>query len=108
MPSLGLGALSVLLENLFSKDNPNEAVNRFECIFLADNGSFFVNYIIFCAFLGTALEILRIPELLNYGIRLCTTNSNAERANIKRQRTFEFEFGLHYAWARGKQHHLFT
>ena len=101
MPSIGLGSVSVLLEYLFSKDHPNEAVNRFECIFLSDNGSFFVNYIIFAAFLGTALELLRIPELLNFGIRLLFTSSLAERNNVKRKRTFEFEFGLHYAWECG-------
>ena len=101
MPSLGLGAVSIFLENLVSKDHPNEAVDRFECIFLADNGSFFVNYIIFAAFLGTALELLRIPELLNFGIRLFFTSSAAERNNVKRKRTFEFEFGLHYAWDCG-------
>jgi len=98
MPSLGSGALSLVLERLFSKDHPNEAVNRFECIFLADNGSFFVNYIIFAAFLSCGLELLRIPEFLQLGIRLCLSKTDAEKYNIKKSRTFHFEFGLHLAW----------
>ena len=108
MPSLGMGALSTYLERLFSKlggwtffifgklwlfqksqtrhplpqDHPNEAINRFECIFLADNGSFFVNYIIFGAFLSCGLELLRIPEFLRLAIRLCFT-SQLEQSSVK-------------------------
>ena len=97
MPSLGMGALSTYLERLFSKDHPNEAINRFECIFLADNGSFFVNYIIFAAFLSCGLELLRIPEFLRLAIRLCTTD-RLEHQNVKSDFRFDFEFGLHLAW----------
>ena len=65
-----------------SQDHPNEAINRFECIFLADNGSFFVNYIIFGAFLSCGLELLRIPEFLRLAIRLCFT-SQLEQSSVK-------------------------
>jgi len=97
MPSLGMGAISTYLERLFSKDHPNEAINRFECIFLADNGSFFVNYIIFGAFLSCGLELLRIPEFLRLAIRLCFT-SQLEQSSVKEDFRYDFEFGLHLAW----------
>ena len=47
------------------------------------NGSFFVNYIITAAFIGTALELLRFSELFVYGIRLLVARSMAERAAVR-------------------------
>lgn len=43
---------------------------RWQCIFLPDNGAFFVNYIITSAFIGTSLELIRFPELFMYILRL--------------------------------------
>ena len=44
---------------------------RWRCIFLPDNGAFFVNYVITSAFIGTGLEIIRFPELFVYAVRMC-------------------------------------
>ena len=44
---------------------------RWKCIFLPDNGAFFVNYVITSAFIGTGLEIIRFPELFVYAFRMC-------------------------------------
>lgn len=54
------------------------------CVFLPDNGAFFVNYVIASAFIGNAMDLLRIPGLLMYMIRLCLARSAAERRNVKR------------------------
>lgn len=54
------------------------------CVFLPDNGAFFVNYVIASAFIGNAMDLLRIPGLLMYMIRLCLASSAAERRNVKR------------------------
>ena len=35
-------------------------------MFLPDNGAFFVNYVIASAFIGNAMDLLRIPGLLMY------------------------------------------
>ena len=43
---------------------------RWECVFLPDNGAFFVNYVITSAFIGTTLELIRFPELFMYMFRL--------------------------------------
>lgn len=57
------------------------------CVFLPDNGAFFVNYVIASAFIGNAMDLLRIPGLLMYMIRLCLARSAAERRNVKRVRS---------------------
>lgn len=53
------------------------------CVVLPDNGAFFVNYVIAAAFIGNAMDLLRIPGLLMYMIRLCLARSAAERRNVK-------------------------
>uniref|UniRef100_A0A4W5P5C6 Transmembrane protein 63B n=1 Tax=Hucho hucho TaxID=62062 RepID=A0A4W5P5C6_9TELE len=68
------------------------------CVFLPDNGAFFVNYVIASAFIGNAMDLLRIPGLLMYMIRLSLARSSAERRNVKRHQAFEFQFGAAYAW----------
>lgn len=60
------------------------APGAYRCVFLPDNGAFFVNYVIASAFIGNAMDLLRIPGLLMYMIRLCLARSAAERRNVKR------------------------
>uniref|UniRef100_A0A673H840 Transmembrane protein 63B n=1 Tax=Sinocyclocheilus rhinocerous TaxID=307959 RepID=A0A673H840_9TELE len=98
LPSLGLSSLDVFFRWLFDKKFLAEATVRFECVFLPDNGAFFVNYVIASAFIGNAMDLLRIPGLLMYMIRLCLARSAAERRNVKRHQAYEFQFGAAYAW----------
>ena len=56
------------------------------CVFLPDNGAFFVNYVITASLLGTAMELLRVPALVVYALRLCLAKSQAERIHIRRVR----------------------
>ena len=46
-----------------------------------------MNYVIASAFIGNAMDLLRIPGLLMYMIRLCLARSAAERRNVKRVET---------------------
>lgn len=69
----------------------------FRCVFLPDNGAFFVNYVIASAFIGNAMDLLRIPGLLMYMIRLCLARSAADRRNVKRVRT-----DLHFVIVSGR------
>ncbi|KAI4879103.1 hypothetical protein NFI96_014442, partial [Prochilodus magdalenae] len=71
---------------------------KFQCVFLPDNGAFFVNYVITSSLIGTTMELLRIPALLVYSLRLCFAKSKAERIHVKRSQAYEFQFGLEYAW----------
>ncbi|KAJ8384747.1 hypothetical protein AAFF_G00198330 [Aldrovandia affinis] len=98
LPSLGLSSLDVFFRWLFDKKFLADAAIRFECVFLPDNGAFFVNYVIASAFIGNAMDLLRIPGLLMYMIRLCLARSVAERRNVKRHQAYEFQFGAAYAW----------
>uniref|UniRef100_G1QUI1 Transmembrane protein 63B n=1 Tax=Nomascus leucogenys TaxID=61853 RepID=G1QUI1_NOMLE len=98
LPSLGLSSLDLFFRWLFDKKFLAEAAIRFECVFLPDNGAFFVNYVIASAFIGNAMDLLRIPGLLMYMIRLCLARSAAERRNVKRHQAYEFQFGAAYAW----------
>lgn len=54
------------------------------CVFLPDNGAFFVNYVITSSLIGTSMELLRIPALTVYALRLCFAKSQAERIHVKR------------------------
>ncbi|KAF5900377.1 CSC1-like protein 2 isoform X1, partial [Clarias magur] len=98
LPSLGLSSLDVFFRWLFDKTFLDNAKVRFECVFLPDNGAFFVNYVIASAFIGNAMDLLRIPGLLMYMIRLCLARSAAERRNVKKHQAYEFQFGAAYAW----------
>ncbi|XP_055492210.1 CSC1-like protein 2 isoform X1 [Leucoraja erinacea] len=98
LPSLGLSSLDLFFRWLFDKKFLEEASVRFECVFLPDNGAFFVNYVIASAFIGNAMDLLRIPGLLMYMIRLSLAKSAAERKNVKRHQAYEFQFGAAYGW----------
>ncbi|KAJ8390830.1 hypothetical protein AAFF_G00099620 [Aldrovandia affinis] len=68
LPSLGLSSLDLFFRWLFDVHFLDEKDIKFQCVFLPDNGSFFVNY------------------------------SEAERIHVKRSQAYEFQFGLEYAW----------
>lgn len=94
LPSLGLTSAQAFLQWTL---NSNETY-RFECIFLPDKGAFFVNYIITAAFIGTALELIRFPDLICYIWKLATAKSRAETPYIRKTILITFPFGIHYAW----------
>ncbi|EDW02271.1 calcium permeable stress-gated cation channel 1 [Drosophila grimshawi] len=93
LPSLGLTSAQALLEWGLTNET-----YRWQCIFLPDRGSFYVNYIITAAFIGTSLELLRFPELIVYIWALLKATSKAETPYIRRSILIEFPFGIHYAW----------
>ncbi|NWX86013.1 CSCL1 protein, partial [Nothoprocta pentlandii] len=97
LPSLGLTSLDFFFRWLFDRESSESKV-RLECVFLPDQGAFFVNYVIASAFIGNGMELLRLPGLILYTIRMIMAKSTAERKNIKQQQAFEYEFGAMYAW----------
>lgn len=94
LPSLGLTSAEAFLQWTI---HANETY-RWECIFLPDKGAFFVNYIITAAFIGTALELIRFPDLICYMWKLATAKSRAETPYIRKTILITFPFGIHYAW----------
>ena len=102
LPSIGQTTLRAFLEGIIKKhedDNgdSNNGIN-WQCIFLPDNGAFFVNYVTTCALIGTGLEIMRFPELFMYALRLGCAKSKAEISSVRRAILYEFPFGVNYAW----------
>uniref|UniRef100_A0A8C1I374 Transmembrane protein 63C n=2 Tax=Cyprinus carpio TaxID=7962 RepID=A0A8C1I374_CYPCA len=95
LPSLGLSSLDLFFRWLFDIHFLDETDVKFQCVFLPDNGAFFVNYVITSSLIGTVMELLRIPALLVYSVRLCFAKSKAERIHSQ---AYEFQFGLEYAW----------
>lgn len=90
LPSLGLTSVQGVLES--------KIVEHYQCIFATDNVAFFVNYVVTSAFIGTGLELLRLPELLFYTIRIMFTRSSAERSAVREAEVYNFHFGFQYAW----------
>ncbi|XP_063300133.1 CSC1-like protein 1 isoform X1 [Pelobates fuscus] len=97
LPSLGLTSLDFFFRWLFDKNQDATGAVRLECVFLPDQGAFFVNYVIASAFIGNGMEMIRLPGLLLYIIRMTLAKSAGERRNIKQQQAYEFEFGAMYA-----------
>ncbi|XP_048362449.1 CSC1-like protein 1 isoform X2 [Sphaerodactylus townsendi] len=97
LPSLGLTSLDFFFRWLFDRESAESKV-RLECVFLPDQGAFFVNYVIASAFIGNGMELLRLPGLILYTFRMMLAKSTAERKNIKQQQAFQYEFGAMYAW----------
>ncbi|XP_047291100.1 mechanosensitive cation channel TMEM63A isoform X2 [Homo sapiens] len=82
---------------LFDKTS-SEASIRLECVFLPDQGAFFVNYVIASAFIGNGMELLRLPGLILYTFRMIMAKTAADRRNVKQNQAFQYEFGAMYAW----------
>lgn len=95
LPSLGLTSAQAFVQWSLQ---PKNITLRWECVFLADKGAFFVNYVITSALIGTALELLRFPELAMYVWRLLRIKSEAEKVSIRKEILSEFPFGIHYTW----------
>ncbi|XP_059212800.1 CSC1-like protein 1 isoform X2 [Centropristis striata] len=99
LPSLGLTSLAVFFRWLFDKEFLQGGKLRFECVFLPDQGAFFVNYVITAALVGSGMELLRLPGLLLYTVRLACARSAAERKYVKQNQAYEFEYGAMYGWS---------
>lgn len=56
------------------------------CVFLPDQGAFFVNYVIASAFIGNGMELVRLPGLILYTFRMIMAKTAADRRNVKQVR----------------------
>ena len=97
LPSIGLTTLKGLIENFIhsSTIGPSNSTNTnntmmWSCIFLPDNGAFFINYVITSTLVGTALEFMRFSELFMYAFRMCFARSVAEYTSVRKANLYEF------------------
>ncbi|XP_048218525.1 calcium permeable stress-gated cation channel 1 [Perognathus longimembris pacificus] len=98
LPSMGLTSLDVFFRWLFDIYYLEQASIRFQCVFLPDNGAFFINYVITAAFIGTGMELLRLGSLFMYSTRLFFSRSEPERVHIRKDQAVDFQYGREYAW----------
>ncbi|CAL4066406.1 unnamed protein product [Meganyctiphanes norvegica] len=98
LPSLGLTSVDAFVMWVFKANNETNGDLQWECVFLPDRGAFFLNYIITSTFIGAALELIRFPDLILYGIRRASARSEAEVLSINQDTLYEFHFGVQYAW----------
>ncbi|KFM66089.1 Transmembrane protein 63B, partial [Stegodyphus mimosarum] len=94
LPLLQLTSVKALLEWSIRRGE----TYRWKCVFLSGNGAFFVNYVITASFIGTALDLIRFPELFMYVFYICFSRSRAEQAGLRKAIMWEFEFGVQYAY----------
>ncbi|KAM6202662.1 calcium permeable stress-gated cation channel 1 [Rhynchocyon petersi] len=97
LPSMGLTSLDVFLRWLFDIYYLDRASIHFQCVFLPDNGAFFVNYVITAGLIGTGMELLRLGSLFLYSMRLFFSRSEPERVQIRKNQAIDFQFGREYA-----------
>jgi len=103
LPSIGGTTLEGMVEYILRNKGhmkpiySNDTI-RWDCIFLPNNGAFFVNYVITSSLFGTAIEFLRFSELFMYALRLCFARSVAEIASVRSANLYEFMFGYNYGW----------
>ncbi|KAF3849750.1 hypothetical protein F7725_019469 [Dissostichus mawsoni] len=96
-PTLLLWSFSALLPTIVYYSTIGEA-HWSRCVFLPDQGAFFVNYVITAALVGSGMDLLRLPGLLLYIIRMVFARSAAERKYVKENQAYEFEYGAMYGW----------
>ena len=59
------GILEALISSTKLTNGTSNYTFEWDCIFLPDNGAFFVNYVVTSALVGTALELMRVSELFS-------------------------------------------
>jgi hypothetical protein len=96
LPSLGLMSGRDFILYMFNRGG-NFTV-RWRCVFLPDNGAFFVNYVTGSAFMACGAELLRIGQLLFYLILISCSRSKWELTYAKWMSLVDFPYGVNYAW----------
>jgi hypothetical protein len=94
LPTLGLTSINAVFQWINKKDDQD--VIKWRCV--SDNGAFFLKYVTTCSLIGTALDLLRLPELLLYVIKTLWSRSSAERLAVRMKVAFDFDYGVQYAW----------
>lgn len=97
LPSLALTSADALFHLTLGGKMP-EFQSRLACVFLPNNGAFFVNYLITSALIGTALELCRFPELVSYAANMACARNEGEKRLARKEAVREFAYGQQYAW----------
>ena len=82
LPTLGLTSINALFQWL-SNDDKNI---KWRCV--SDNGAFFIKYVTTFGLIGTALDLLRLPDLFLYLIKMSWSRSAVERHDVRQVNIF--------------------
>uniref|UniRef100_A0A1X7UMW0 CSC1/OSCA1-like 7TM region domain-containing protein n=1 Tax=Amphimedon queenslandica TaxID=400682 RepID=A0A1X7UMW0_AMPQE len=52
------------------------------CVFLPNNGTYFISYIVIATFISSPLELLRLPQLAEYIYRRIRAKTKLEKQQI--------------------------
>jgi len=91
LPTLGLTSINAIFQWFVDDKNI-----KWRCV--SDNGAFFIKYVTTFSLIGTALDLLRLPDLFLYLLRMLWSRSPAEQQDVRMQVAFEFNYGVEYAW----------
>jgi len=91
LPTLGLTSINLLFQ--WFNDSQNI---KWRCV--SDNGAFFIKYVTTFSWIGTALDLLRLPDLFLYLLKIVWARSAIERHDVRQQVALEFNYGVEYAW----------
>lgn len=76
LPTLGLTSINAVFQWLKDRNSL-----KWQCV--SDNGAFFIKYVTTCSLIGTALDLMRLPDLFLYLIRMLWSRSSAERLFVR-------------------------
>ncbi|GIX91798.1 CSC1-like protein 2 [Caerostris darwini] len=94
LPSLGINSLSGFFsETVLGRNGKFD----WSCLFFPDNGAFFVEYIFTSTFIGTPVQLIRLPDIFVCTWQLLTAKSEVERLSIRRGVIWDFNFGIQYS-----------
>jgi hypothetical protein len=97
LPSAGLTSVSALAESVI-KDS-SSLQSKLNCVFLPGSGAFFVVYVLTSGFIGTAVELLRLPELAYYLYYRATAKTRWQKEQaLRKAGDWDFLYGVQYAW----------
>lgn len=92
LPTLGLTSINAIFQ-WFSNQNKNI---KWRCV--SDNGAYFIKYVTTFGLIGTAIDLLRFPDLALYLLKMSWARSAIERHDVRQQVALEFNYGVEYAW----------
>lgn len=86
MPSIGMNSAQTLLSSHI----------QLQCLFPADNGAYFINYVVSSTFLSTLLELIKPVDILTYCFILWTGRSRADYEGGRQWITREFSVSMQH------------
>lgn len=86
MPSIGMNSAQALLS----------ADIKLKCLFPADNGAYYINYVLSSIFLSSVLELIKPSDIVTYGFIMFTGRSRADFEGAREYIEREFSVDMQH------------